>query len=453
MSHVQPETAAPKAGHRLQDEQITAEQVSLLLRNYLDQFPVLIAIAPAIVASLWGQVPVEQLLAWGAVYSASVVERRAFAKRYFRHLPSSGETWSWGVRFAARAALGGVLIGAVGCWMFSIESLPHSLFVFAFLFLASAAAPVLYSPFMPAFYAYLPGVLLPITLRIVLSGVLPPAWSAAGVAIYVILLLRSGHGYNDAIRRSFELRVANADLVRRLTRKNIEAERAHAAKSRFLAAASHDLRQPLQSLTLLTATLGLRLGEGEERLIVGRISSAVEAVERQFSALMEISRLDAGLVRPEHRDFPLARLFARLQDEFAPEAAAKGLRLHVSACGYRVRSDPDLLERALRNLLANAVRYTESGAVMLLARWRPAGVEIEVRDSGIGIPADQQEYVFEEFFQLNNPARDRRKGLGLGLALVKRLSDLLGHPVRLRSIEGRGSIFSLRVPRVTPGPQ
>jgi two-component system, sensor histidine kinase len=453
MSHPPPETAPPKRGRRRPDEQIAAEQVSLLLRNYLDQFPALIAVGPAMAASLWGQVPMEQLLPWAAAYLASVFERGAFARRYFRDVPAASEARSWGMRFAARVALSGFVIGTVGIWMFSIQSLPYSLFVFSFLFLASLVGPVLYSPFMPAFYAYLPGILLPIGMSVLISGELPRVWGALGFAIFVIILLGSGHGYNQSIRRSFELRVANANLIRRLTRKNMEAERANAAKSRFLAAASHDLRQPLQSLALLTATLGLRLGEGEERQIVRRISSAVEAVDQQFSALMEISRLDAGLVTPEYREFPLEPLLAKLRDEFAPLAAAKGLRLGLPSRKYWVRSDPDLLERTLRNLLANAIRYTEEGAVMLLARWRPGGVELEVRDSGIGIPPEQQEYVFEDFYQLNNPARDRRKGLGLGLAIVKRLADLLGHPVRVCSREGRGSIFSLRVPRAAPGPR
>ncbi|MGB0126681.1 MAG: HAMP domain-containing sensor histidine kinase [Rhodocyclaceae bacterium] len=450
MTDPQPQTTAPATGRWLLHQQITAEQVSLLLRTYLDQFPALVFVAPALVAGLWGQVPGEQLLLWAVAYCASVLERRWFAARYFRSAPGAAEARRWGQGFAARAALGGLLIGAVGCWMFTVESVPHRMFVFAFLFLVSAGAPLLYAAFLPAFYAYLPGVMLPMLLWVVLAGALPAAWSVVGMTIYALVLLQSGRGYNEAIRRSFELRLANADLVQRLTRKNREAERADAAKSRFLTAASHDLRQPLQSLSLLSATLALRLGEGEERQLVRGISSSVETVQGQFAALMDISRLDAGLVSPEYRDFPLAPLLAKLAGEFAPVAAAKGLSLRVGPCGYWVRSDADLLQRTLRSLLANAIHYTDRGAVMVLARWRRAGVEIEVRDSGIGIAPEQQEYVFEEFFQLNNPARDRRKGMGLGLAIAKRVADLLGHPLRLRSAAGRGSVFSVLVPRSAP---
>lgn len=399
---------------------------------------------------MWGQVPRGPLLLWAAAYLVSLFERRRFVKAYFRSPRAPGEARQWGLRFAVRAAIAGMLIGFAGFWLFSSESMPHRMFLFAFLFVTSAGAPLLYGPFLPAYYAYLPWVMLPLAVRVLLTGTMPAYWGAVAVTIYTIVLLQSGRDYAKAMRRSFELRFENLDLVNELTEKKNEAERANQAKSRFLAAASHDLRQPLQSLSLLTGILEMRPRDAEERKVVGRISASVEALERMFGALLDISKLDAAIIQTEYRVFALQPLLDKLEKEFAPQAEAKGLRLRVASGDYWTRSDLVLLGRILQNLVANAIRYTQQGAVMVAVRRRAGGLAIEVRDTGIGIAVDQQDRIFEEFVQVDNPARDRRKGLGLGLAIVKRLAQLLGHAIQVRSVAGRGAVFSLQVSRATP---
>lgn len=435
--------------HRYQ-ERVTAEQVNLLLRNFRSQFPALLLISPVVVTAMWGQVPRGPLLLWAAAYVASLIERRRFVEVYFRSPRPPAEARRWGMRFALRTAVGGMLIGFAGFWLFSAESLPHRVFLFAYLFVTSAGAPLLYGPFLPVFYAFLPWVMLPLALRVLMTGTLPAYWGAVAVTLYTIVLLQSGRDYANAVRRSFELRFENSDLVDELRAKNSEAERANQAKSRFLAAASHDLRQPLQSLSLLTAMLDMRLRDTEDRKVVGRIAASVDAMERLFAALLDISKLDAAVIEPEYRDFALKPLLHQLDKEFAPQAEAKGLRLRVACGDYWTRSDAVLLGRILQNLVANAIRYTQQGAVMVAVRRRGGGLAIEVRDSGIGIAPGHHERIFEEFAQVANPARDRRKGLGLGLAIVKRLAQLLGHAIEVRSAPGRGAVFSLQVPRVAP---
>lgn len=431
-------------------ERVTAEQVNLLLRNFRTQFPALLVISPVVATAMWEQVPRGPLLLWVVAYLTSLIERRRFVERYFGSPRQPAEAHRWGMHFALRTAVGGMLIGFAGFWLFSAESLPHRVFLFAYLFVTSAGAPLLYGPFLPVFYLFLPWVMLPLALRVLMTGTLPAYWGAVAVTIYTIVLLQSGRDYANAVRRSFELRFENLDLVDELRAKNSEAERADQAKSRFLAAASHDLRQPLQSLSLLTAILDMRLRDTEDRKVVGRIAASVEAMERLFAALLDISKLDAAVVEPEYRDFALKPLLDRLDKEFAPQAEAKGLRLRVACGDYWTRSDAVLLGRVLQNLVANAIRYTQQGAVMVAVRRRGSGLAVEVRDSGIGIAPDQQEHIFEEFAQVDNPARDRRKGLGLGLAIVKRLVQLLGHRVEVRSALGRGAAFSLQLPRVAP---
>jgi CheY-like chemotaxis protein len=167
-----------------------------------------------------------------------------------------------------------------------------------------------------------------------------------------------------------------------------------------------------------------------------------------LDSLLDVSRLDAGLIVPTPVDMPVGLLLERLGAEYQPQAAAKGLRLRVVPSGATIRSDPALLERILRNLIENALRYTERGGVLIGCRRQGGNLHIDVIDTGIGIQPDKHEEIFEEFFQVGNPERDRNKGLGLGLAVVRRLARLLGHRIELRSLPGGGSMFRVEVPVV-----
>jgi signal transduction histidine kinase/ActR/RegA family two-component response regulator len=227
------------------------------------------------------------------------------------------------------------------------------------------------------------------------------------------------------------------------------AEQANAAKTRFLAAASHDLRQPIHALGLLLATLADRVRDEGAIPVLKQIDGAVDAVDSMLNSLLDISKLDAGVVRPEIGLVNLAGLLERLNDEHRPIARLTGNRLRVRPAQAVVLSDAAMLQRILANLVSNALRYTGDGRVLVGARRRGRFVRIEVYDNGPGIPADALEDIFLEFHQLGNPERDRRKGLGLGLAIVRRLAGLLGHSVEVRSNVGHGSRFSVTLPLST----
>ncbi len=235
-----------------------------------------------------------------------------------------------------------------------------------------------------------------------------------------------------------------------LRRAKDQAERANRAKSRFLAAASHDLRQPVQSLFFLTSALAEQTRGSSGHGTLKTMQQALEALKRLLDGLLDISKLDAGVVEPVSTTVPIQPILERLAAEYAPEAARRGLTLRVVPTSLHARSDPMLLERVIRNLLDNALRYTERGGVLLGVRRSRRRFHIAVCDSGAGIPPDRQEEIFEEFTQLGNPERDREKGLGLGLAIVRRLCALLGHPVALRSRPGHGSVFLVTVPAAEP---
>jgi PAS domain S-box-containing protein len=226
------------------------------------------------------------------------------------------------------------------------------------------------------------------------------------------------------------------------------AERANAAKSRFLAAASHDLRQPLQALDLQRAVLARKIADPETLETVRELGLSIDVMRNTLDTLLDLSQLETGAIRPEMRAFALHELFQRIGGEFRGLAAAKGLALKMVPTSALVRSDPRLLERVLQNLVSNAVKYTRAGTVLLGCRRRGARLRIEVWDTGIGIAQDQLQAIFEEFYQIANAARERRFGLGLGLSIARAAAELLGSRLDVRSTLNKGSVFAVEVPLV-----
>lgn len=227
------------------------------------------------------------------------------------------------------------------------------------------------------------------------------------------------------------------------------AEQATAAKSRFLAAASHDLRQPLQTLALVQGLLAKNVESEKARKLVGRLDETLGAMSGMLNALLDINQIEAGTVHAQVVDFPVFSLLDQLHDEFTYHAQAKALELRVVQCSLNIRSDPRLLEQVVRNLVSNALKYTKHGKVLIGCRRHGRTLSIEVWDTGIGIAPEALQAIFEEYHQLDNAARERSRGLGLGLSIVHHLGALLEHPIRVRSRPGLGSVFSIDVPLAT----
>jgi len=247
-----------------------------------------------------------------------------------------------------------------------------------------------------------------------------------------------------------------AATIRDVTaRKRIEAElraareaadRANQAKSRFLATASHDLRQPLQTLSLLNGTLQRLSKVPVASEALARQEQAITAMMRLVNALLDVSKLESGTIRPEITDFTVASLFDELRQEFTALALTKGLKLEVETCHDSIQSDPALVEQILRNLVSNAIKYTRRGRVLLRCSHQSDSVRLEVLDTGIGISADQVPHIFEEFYQVGTEPHATRQGYGLGLSIVSRLVSLLGLTLDVQSELGKGSTFRLDVP-------
>lgn len=256
--------------------------------------------------------------------------------------------------------------------------------------------------------------------------------------------------HHEGLLRTFAdqavIAIENVRLIKEIQERSRQLELANTFKSRFLAAASHDIRQPLHALNLFVDQLHADLDPAERARVITQIDAALNAMNELFNALLDVSKLDAGVLKANTSEFPVDHVLKRVKITFAGAAREKGLRLRVAASRAWIRSDVILLERILDNLVSNAVRYTVRGSVEITCRRRGKQLRLEVSDSGPGIPEKEGQNVFHEFYQLDASRGDHRSGLGLGLAIVKRLGRLLGHPIELTSVVGKGSIFSISVP-------
>jgi signal transduction histidine kinase len=397
-------------------------------------------VAGMVVLAMWDSVPRAALLAWLAAYCANLLLRHGMIRAFRRENPEGERLRIWARRYTVGLAFGGTVFGSVAIFMFPYADPVGQTFLMICVIGMSAGGITGNAYYPPAMYGYALTLLLPMLFRLALAGGFEHALLAFAFGIYLAGILMFGRTQAALIRKSFAVGHENVDLLKK-------AEQASLAKSQFFAAASHDLRQPMQALGLYAASLRELKREPEDARKIDQILSSVDALESLFDELLDISRLDAGYVQPGRAHFPARLLFQRLESAYAPIARKSGLALELHPGDAVLYSDPVLLERVVGNLVSNGLRYTEAGGVTIACD--PRGV-ISVEDTGIGIPRAEHEKVFDEFYQLENPERDRRKGLGLGLATVRRITTLLGHPLRLESEIGRGTRFTLEVPLGDP---
>jgi signal transduction histidine kinase/ActR/RegA family two-component response regulator len=409
------------------------------------------AVAALAAGVLRNRVETAWLAAWTLAIFALTGARVAFARAYLRRPRARPQTW--GRAFAALSFLSGCLWGSIGVVFFVPQDPVVIVLLCVVLAGMTGGSVASLSSFLPAYYGFALPAVLPFAARSFAHG--GELFAALGVLALFLLGVNLAYArtLQRTVRESLQLRFENTALVRELTLAKERAEAANVGKSKFLAAASHDLRQPLHALGLFLQTLReAALPEAERRALV-HARRSMDAMEAMFSSLLDVSRLDAQVVVPRLESFALQPVFERARTELEPLARAKGLRMRIARTRAVTHSDPLLLERIVLNLVSNAVRHTARGAVLMGCRRAGAALRVEVRDSGPGIPPGRHAEIFDEFTQLNNPERDRDKGLGLGLAIVSRLAGLLGHRVALRSAPGKGSTFSVTLPRGVPPPE
>lgn len=433
------------------DRKINHEQIRLIY----DRGPLLVGggvlCAVYITLFLSREVHHTQLFAWLAAIGLSALLRLWAISAYIKADTKTREQSFWGRLFCLGAFATGAIWGAWPLFFYSTYGTEELLLIsviFAGMVAVSAGAGNI---FPPSFLTYSIPMMLPLSVMHLLSGVeslvLIGGMLPIFLAISFFLAARANRQYRGLIRSQFE----NQVLLERLAEEKQIAERAIVAKSRFLAAASHDLRQPLHAMGLFLSALGNREHDPRKLEIIEDMGKSTEALNGLFNSLLDVSRLDAEIIEFNPTHLPAASMFDGLRAQFMQQALEKNVDLQIEAGDHVLYSDHILLERVVRNLLSNAVQYTTAGSISLVCDDTVDGAKvITLSDTGIGIPAESREDVFSEYYQLNNPARDRNKGLGLGLAIVRRLCELMDLSLEMDSVEGRGTTFRVIVPGGDP---
>ncbi len=359
-------------------------------------------------------------------------------RSYFKQNRSRDDSARWGAIAVAAALVSGCIWGAAAPLLYPPQQPEYRVFLVVLLTLLPIIPVAALAAFLPAFYAYALPCLTPFIVTLALRDNRPEHMAALLLVMMMAAMLTFAHRYSRNLAEAIRLRVS-------LAQKSDALQQAIEHKTRFIAAASHDLRQPVHAMGLFLEVLrhdpSARLDDS-----ISHLEASQRNLRTMLGNMLDISKLDAAVVEPRLQDFHIDELMQRLSSEFAPLAAHKQLDFRCRPSGLAVRSDELLLERIVRNLLANALTYTGQGGVLLACRRVGGMVRLQVFDTGVGIGAEQRPTLFLAFNQLGNLPRRNADGLGLGLAIVRQMADLLEHRVSLRSTPGRGSVFSVDVP-------
>jgi signal transduction histidine kinase/CheY-like chemotaxis protein len=436
------------------DPRIRVECVRTLYQQLPNSFVAAMGVSLYMVVTQWPYAKPQTIALWLALQAAAQVHRFALWRGYRRATLTQANADAWGLDYAIYMISAGVVWAACAFLFFRTDQPITQALTMCGLYGITAGSVPANAYYPRGLYVFLAVIFGAVMARMLLIG--DVGHIALGVAsvFFALIMVMFGRVQHRTLIEGFQIRFENVELVAALKVETqaaeaarARAEQANLAKSQFLAAASHDLRQPLHALGLFSASLETLRLDDEGRAVVGRIQDSVGALESLFDALLDVSKLDAGVVHPQLSGVNADGVFARMAHYSDAAARAKGLALRFAPCGYRVLADPALLEQILANLVANAVRYTEAGGVLVGCRRAGAGkIAFEVRDSGIGVAPADTARIFEEFVQLANPERDRRKGLGLGLAIAQRTAALMDTTITLRSAPGRGSVFRFEAP-------
>jgi two-component system, sensor histidine kinase len=391
--------------------------------------------------------------AWSAFVVTCALCHILLGRAYSRSRAHSDQWRKWAVWFSLISFAEGMAWGWAPIGLATGDRFEVQLIVVVVTAAVAEGAIVAFAAYLPAFYALFFPATLPYALASAASSNPVERLTSLLMLIFIAAFAALGYTTNRSFKQIVGLRIRTQAMALDLQKQKDIAERerevaveANRAKSSFLAAASHDLRQPIHALGMFVGALrGVPMAP-EGRRIIQQIEASTAAMDSLFSALLDISKLDAGVVTVEKQAFAIGPVLERLCHDHQEEARAKGVSLVLEQCSAIVWTDPVLIERVLRNLVSNAARYTDRGRIVIGCRRRGAAIAVQVIDTGPGIPLNEQKRVFQEYYQLSNPHRDSTKGLGLGLAIVRRLTSLLDCGLALDSEPGRGSRFEVTIP-------
>jgi len=420
------------------------------IRARLSIYPVMILsqiiLEPLCVALFWGQANHLYLLAWLAGMYSVHSTIMLFWWFYREQIVTIKDCNIWSRRFKYLTMLTALGWGMMSALFFPPDWGYQALMLVVVIGLVAGSIS-LDSVYPPSLYIFVLGVTIPMITRLIIAGGETHLILAIMLIVYTIGEISSGRTLSKTFWKSLWQRYENDKLIEQLTIQKAIAEAANRDKSHFLATASHDLRQPLQAMVLFNEALQEVAIEKETQHLAEQIGKSVEALVDMFDELLDISKFDAGMVKAVKQHFLLQDVFDRLQTEFLPLANDKNLRFNMIKTSAMVYSDPNLLERILRNLISNAIRYTDYGEVKVVCNNENGLLMLDVVDTGVGIKPENIPYIFDEYYQVSNQNRDRLKGLGLGLAIVRRMELLLDCHITVISEPGLGSAFSFEIPQ------
>lgn len=428
---------------------IRADQLRARLRLYPVMISSQVLLAPLFVWMFWANAEHAHLLIWLSLFYAIQAADMLQWWHHHEKINTILECQRWSRLCNLTTSLTALMWGMIALLFFPQDLAYQALMICLILGLVSGAV-TLNPVYPPSTYLYVLGVTLPMLARLLLEGDEIHLILASMLLLYLFVLLSAGRELSNTFWKSLWQRYENDLLIEQLTEQKAIAEAANRDKSSFLASASHDLRQPLQALVLFSESLQEVTQEKESLQLATQIGKSVAALVDMFDELLDISKFDAGVVQAVKQNFRIQSVFDRVQTEFMPLALAKDLKLIMMKTGSVAYSDPHLLERILRNLISNAIRYTDFGRVEVSCQNLDGMLKIDVLDTGIGIRAKSLPHIFEEYYQVDNQHRDRLKGLGLGLAIVRRMEALLGCTVTVSSKPALGSVFSFSIPQGNP---
>jgi signal transduction histidine kinase/ActR/RegA family two-component response regulator len=440
----------------LADDRTLIEQLRLQLGNVGSSVVPTLLLAPLLVWTLSNARNAAWLTGWCAAIMLIKLLYAWDARRTLRSGPPAAQARRVVVRQMVFNAIDAVAWGALAWIALDDGTVAGSILVVAVLAGVAGSSMSSLAPVLPVFIAFALFEFVTVGTKLWLLG--NPEYKALGVAgvLYIATLLGQARNSARAARAAIDLRFENLALIERLQASTEEAqaarheaEQASLAKSRFLAAASHDLRQPIHAQGLFLEVLARTRLSTTQYDALANARATWQASAEMLDTLLDFSRIEAGVVDPQIEAFALQPLLNKIENELAPQADAKGIVYRSIDTQAIVESDPALVALVLRNLVSNAIRYTDRGGVLVACRQRAGQLVLEVWDTGIGIEPSQQQAVFREFHQLGNAERDRRKGLGLGLAIAQGLARALGQALTLSSRPGRGSVFRLTL-KVAP---
>ena len=435
---------------QLDEDRILVEQLRLILRNATSALVPTILLTALLVWALSNDSNTTALRLWGLLLVSSKLYAAFHARRHLAAATPYDRAHNLVWSLIIMNVVDGMIWGAFTWVTLSTSTTAGSILIISTIAGIVGSSMARLSPVMPVFIAFVTTMLVLVAINIWMLG--DPAFTALGIGclFYLASIMMMARNSSREIRAAINLSFENIALLEQLKIKTgiaetaqREAEHANTAKSKFLAAASHDLRQPIHAQGLFLEVLARTEQTPHQKTLLANARAASEASSELLNALLDFSRIEAGVVEPQMQAFRLQPLLNKIESELAPQADAKNIVYRSRETQVVVHTDPMLLELILRNLVSNAIRYTNNGGLLVACRRHGTKAVLEVWDTGIGIAPEHHNEVFREFHQLGNPERDRNKGLGLGLAIADGLARTLGNTLTFASIPHRGSVFRL----------